>query len=81
MGSIVVVSGTPLDYVTFLNIPAGWNAVNKHDCLKYKAIHIGPSWEAKKMTVYKKLKACFLDGEVWSYIKVYGVHKYGVQAT
>ena len=55
--------------------------MNKHDCLKYKAIHIGPSWEAKKMTVYKKLKACFLDGEVWSYIKVYGVHKYGVQAT
>ena len=33
------------------------------------------------MTVYTKIKACFLDGEGWSLIKAYNDHKDGQQAT
>ena len=33
------------------------------------------------MTVYTKLKACCLDVEGWSWIKVFDAHKYGRQAT
>ena len=33
------------------------------------------------MAVYTKVKACCLDGEVWSYIKAYNVQKYVQQET
>ena len=46
IGSIVGVSGIPLDYVARLDMPVGWMVVSEHDHLKYQVIHIGPDWEA-----------------------------------
>ena len=63
IGSMVGVSVIPLDYVTHSDITVGWTAANEHDRLKYQAIHIGLSWEANKMTIYKKLKTCYLYRE------------------
>ena len=78
---MVGVSGIPLYYVMCCDMPAGWTAVNKHDCLKYKSIYIGLAWEAEKMAVYTEVKSCCLDSEGWSWIKVYNLQKYGQQAT
>ena len=81
IGSMVGVSGITLDYVMHCDMPVGWMSENKHDHLKYQAIHIGPAWEAKTMSVYTNLKACYLDNEGLSYIKSYNTHRYGRQAT
>ena len=62
-------------------MPVGWSTDNKHYRLKYQAIQIGPDWEADKMAVYTDPKACFLDGNVRSWIKVYYKHKDGRHAT
>ena len=51
IGSMVGLSGIPLDYMTCFDIPVGWTAVNLHDRLKYQAIQIGPAWEDDKMDV------------------------------
>ena len=68
-------SGITLDYVTHCNISAGWTVAKEHNCLKYQAIQIGMAREANKMTVYTKIKACFLYGEVWLWIKAYNMQK------
>ena len=81
IGFMVEVTGISLDSVTRHDIPVGWTESNEQDHLKYQAIQIGPAWEANKMAVYTKLKACCLDGEGWSWIKVFYVQKYGGQAT
>ena len=78
---MVVLSRINLYYVTRCDIKFGWTAVNEHNCLKYQAIYIGLYWEADKMTVYANLKACCLDVEGWSWIKVFHVQKDGQQAT
>ena len=78
---MVGVSGIPLGCVTHRDMPSGWTAVNGHDFPKYQAIQIGPAWEANKMTVNTKLKACCLDGEGWLWIKAYNAQKDGKHAT
>ena len=78
---MVAVLGISLDYVTRHDIPVLWTAENEHNHLKYQGIQIGPAWEADKTAVYTKLKACFLDGEFWSWIKVFDTQKDVQKAT
>ena len=78
---MVRVSVISLDYVTRHNMPVGWTATNKHDQLKYQAIHIGLDWEADKMAVYTNIKACCLDGEGWLWIKYFNSQEDGQHTT
>ena len=75
IGSMIGVSFIPLDNVTCHDMTKVWTAVNEHNCLKYQAIQISPAWESEKKTLYTELRACCLDGEGWSWIKVYDTHK------
>ena len=77
IGSMVVVLDIPLDYVMIHDIPVECTVANEHYRLKYQVIHIVPDWEAGKMDVYTKLKACCLYGKVWSLIKSYDAHNDG----
>ena len=65
----------PLDNVRRFDTTVGWTAANEHDHLKYQAVHIVPSWEAKIMAAYAKLKACCLYRKFWSRIKAYDAQK------
>ena len=63
IGSMVLVSGIPLGYITHWEMPVECTAANKHGRLKYQGIQIRQDWDSDKMAVYTNHKDHCLYGE------------------
>ena len=59
-----------------------WMDISERERLfKISRDTVGPAWETDKMVFYSDLKACCLDGEVPSWIKLFDAQKDVKQST